>query len=131
MTPCMGPCSCMVEKSGKRTWPTDSRHSSVGHGQKFFYKHPLPEHGFILSKKQNFISTLELDGYRHPLGFNISVAMLGRKKAMRDVFDPAIARMIEDGTMEKLAAKSKYTYAKPRRPWVQGHLTMQTILSMR
>ena len=82
-------------------------------------------------KKQNFISTLELDAYRHPLGFNISVAMLGRKKAMRDVFDPAIARMIGDGTMAKLAEKSKYTYAKPRRPWVQGHLTMQTIQLMR
>lgn len=82
-------------------------------------------------KKQNFISTLELDAYRHPLGFNISVAMLGRKKAMRDVFDPAIARMLEDGTLEELAKKSSYTYAKPRRPWVQGHLTMETILSMR
>lgn len=82
-------------------------------------------------KKQNFISTLELDTYRHPLGFNISVAMLGRKKGLRDVFDPAIARMIDDGTMEKLAKKSQYTYAKPHRPWVQANLTMQTILSMR
>jgi len=82
-------------------------------------------------KKQNFISTLALDEYRHPLGFNISVAMLGRKKAMRDVFDPAIARMIEDGTLQDLADKSQYTYAKPRQPWVQAHLTMQTIISMR
>jgi cytochrome c6 len=82
-------------------------------------------------KKQNFISTLALDEYRHPLGFNISVAMLGRKKAMRDVFDPAIARMIEDGTLQDLADKSQYTYAKPRQPWVQAHLTTQTIISMR
>ena len=82
-------------------------------------------------KKQNFVSTLALDQYRHPLGFNISVAMLGRKKAMRDVFDPAIARMIQDGTMAKLAKKSHHTYAVPRKPWVQAHLTMQTILSMR
>ena len=82
-------------------------------------------------KKQNFVSTLALDEYRHPLGFNISVAMLKRKNAMRDVFDPAIARMIGDGTMAGLAKKSGFTYALPRKPWVQAHLTMQTILSMR
>lgn len=82
-------------------------------------------------KKQNFVSTLALDEYRHPLGFNISVAMLKRKNGLRDVFDPAIARMIEDGTMAALAEKSGHTYALPHRPWVQAHLTMQTILSMR
>ena len=82
-------------------------------------------------KKQNFISTLVLDEYRHPLGFNISIAMLTRKKAMRDVFDPAIARMRDDGTLAKLAEKSGLTYADPRKPWVQAHLTMQTILTMR
>ncbi len=82
-------------------------------------------------KKQNFISTLALDEYRHPLGFNISVAMLKRKNALRDVFDPAIARMIKDGTMAALGEKSGHTYAPPHKPWVQAHLTMQTILSMR
>jgi mono/diheme cytochrome c family protein/ABC-type amino acid transport substrate-binding protein len=82
-------------------------------------------------KKQNFISTLVLDEYRHPLGFNLSVAMLGSKKALRDVFDPVIAHMIEDGTMAMLGRKSGHTYAKPREPWVQPHLTMQTILTNR
>lgn len=82
-------------------------------------------------KKQNFVSTLALDEYRHPIGFNLSIAMLRRNRDLLDQIDPAIHGMIGNGTMAALAGKSKHTYSAPRQPWVQKHLTMQDILSRR
>ena len=79
-------------------------------------------------KKQNAISTLVLGDYRHSIGFNLSIAMLKRNRDLLDQIDPIIHTMIEDGTMEALAKKSKHTYSKPREPWVQKRLTMQDIL---
>ncbi|MHA6261792.1 c-type cytochrome [Arenibacterium sp. CAU 1754] len=82
-------------------------------------------------KRQNMISTLVLDDYRHPIGFNLSVAVLKRNRDLLDVIDPAINEMIVDGTMAGLAEKSQVTYAPPREPWVLKHLTMRDIVSLR
>ena len=82
-------------------------------------------------KKQNFVSTLTLDEYRHPIGFNLSIAMLKRNRDLLEQIDPAIHAMIDDGTMARLAGKSKHTYAPPRQPWVQKRLTMQDIVARR
>ncbi|MBV1863875.1 MAG: c-type cytochrome [Rhodobacteraceae bacterium] len=82
-------------------------------------------------KKQNFVSTLSLDEYRHQIGFNLSLAMLKRNRDLLDQIDPLIHEMIDDGSMAKLAKKSKHTYAKPHMPWVQKHLTMQDIIFRR
>lgn len=82
-------------------------------------------------KKQNFVSTLSLDEYRHPIGFNLSIAMLKRNRDLLDQVDPAIHSMIDDGTMATLADKSQHTYSPPRKPWVQKHLTMQDIIFRR
>mgnify|MGYP001095878259 CR=1 FL=1 len=82
-------------------------------------------------KKQNFVSTLLLDEYRHPIGFNLSIAMLRRNRDLLERIDPMIHAMIDDGTMAALAEKSKHTYSMPRKPWVQKHLTMQDIVFRR
>jgi mono/diheme cytochrome c family protein len=82
-------------------------------------------------KKQNPISTLVLDEYRHPIGFNLSVAMLKRNRDLLDWIDPVINEMVGDGTMAALAVKSKHTYSPPRQPWVQKYLTIQDIIFRR
>ena len=82
-------------------------------------------------KKQNAVSTLVLDEYRHLIGFNLSIAMLKRNRDLLDRIDPLIHLMIGDGTMAALATKSKFTYAEPRQPWVQKRLTMQEIMFKR
>ncbi len=82
-------------------------------------------------KKQNFVSTLVLDEYRHPIGFNLSIAMLKRNRDLLDRMDPLIHAMIDDGTVAGLAVKSKVTYSEPREPWVETQLTMRDILNRR
>jgi len=82
-------------------------------------------------KKQNAVSTLFLDEYRHPIGFNLSVAMLKRNRDLLDRIDPALHAMMDDGTMAALARKSKHTYSAPRKPWVQHALTIQDIIFRR
>lgn len=82
-------------------------------------------------KKQNFVSTLVLDEYRHPIGFNLSIAMLKRNRDLLEQMDPLIHEMIEDGTMARLAEKSHLTYSVPRKPWVETQLTMRDIIYRR
>lgn len=86
---------------------------------------------FDFHKKQNAVSTLVLDEYRHPIGFNLSIALLRRNRDLLDRIDPLIHSMIGDGTMAELAGKSSLTYAVPRQPWVQKRLTMQEIIFKR
>ena len=82
-------------------------------------------------KKQNAVSTLTLDEYRHPIGFNLSLAMLRKNRDLLDEIDPLIHAMIDDGRMAALAEKSKFTYGTPRKPGVQRSLTMQAIMFTR
>ncbi|MGB1390715.1 MAG: hypothetical protein ACPG61_17720, partial [Paracoccaceae bacterium] len=82
-------------------------------------------------KKQNFVSTLALDEYRHPIGFNLSVAMLKSRRDLLDQIDPTINAMIADGRMAALAKKNKVTFSAPKEPWVQSNLTMEDILLRR
>ena len=72
-----------------------------------------------------------LDEYRHPIGFNLSIAVLKRRRDLMVQIDPIINAMVADGRMAALAEKSKVTYAAPREPWVQQHLTMRDIISIR
>ena len=82
-------------------------------------------------KKQNVMSTLILGAYRHPLGINLSIAMLESKKALRDIINPLIDAMVKDGTMAQLGARASHTYAHPRKPWLLPRLTMQTLLTLK
>lgn len=82
-------------------------------------------------KKQNAMSTLTLGAYRHPLGINLSIAMLESKKALRDIINPLIDAMVKDGTMAQLGARASHTYAHPRKPWLLPRLTMQTLLTLK
>ena len=82
-------------------------------------------------KKQNVMSTLILGAYRHPLGINLSIAMLDSKKALRDIINPLIDAMVKDGTMAQLGARASHTYAHPRKPWLLPRLTMQTLLTLK
>ena len=82
-------------------------------------------------KKQNVMSTLILGAYRHPLGINLSIAMLESKKALRDIINPLIDAMVKDGMMAQLGARASHTYAHPRKPWLLPRLTMQTLLTLK
>ena len=82
-------------------------------------------------KKQNVMSTLILGAYRHPLGINLSIAMLESKKALRDIINPLIDAMVKDGTMAQLGARASHTYAHPRKPWLLPRLTLQTLLTLK
>ena len=82
-------------------------------------------------KKQNVMSTLILGAYRHPLGINLSIAMLESKKALRDIINPLIDAMVKEGTMAELGARASHTYAHPRKPWLLPRLTMQTLLTLK
>ena len=82
-------------------------------------------------KKQNVMSTLILGAYRHPLGINLSIAMLESKKALRDIINPLIDAMVKDGTMAQLGARASHTYAHSRKPWLLPRLTMQTLLTLK
>ena len=77
------------------------------------------------------MSTLILGAYRHPLGINLSIAMLESKKALRDIINPLIDAMVKDGTMAQLGARAGHTYAPPRKPWLLPRLTMQTLLTLK
>ncbi len=81
--------------------------------------------------KQNPVSTLVLDDYRHPIGFNLGVAVLQRNRALLDRIDPEIHAMLADGTLADLARKSRVTWSPPREPWVENRLTMRDILTRR
>ena len=82
-------------------------------------------------KKQNVMSALILGAYRHPLGINLSIAMLENKKALRDIINPLIDAMVKDGTMAQLGARASHTYAHPRKPWLLPRLTLQTLLTLK
>ena len=86
---------------------------------------------YDFDKKQNAVSTVTLDEYRHPIGFNLSLAMLRKNRDLLDEIDPLIHAMIDDGRMVALAEKSSFTYGTPRMPWVQRSLTMQEIMFTR
>ncbi|MFK7753451.1 MAG: transporter substrate-binding domain-containing protein, partial [Sedimentitalea sp.] len=86
---------------------------------------------FDFHKKQNFVSTMVLGDYRHPIGFNLSIAMLKRNNALMTKIDPLIGEMLADGRMEQLGKKAKHSFAPPRKPYVQRRLSMRDIMGTR
>lgn len=80
-------------------------------------------------KRQNRITKLRLTDYRHPLGFNLGIAVRADNEALADAVDGFIPKFLADGTLRKAAEKSKLHFAAPKKPDIQRRLTMRDILS--
>ncbi len=81
--------------------------------------------------KQNPISELRLAGWRHPLGFNMGLAMLERNVALRAHVNAAIAALSESGALARLARAEGVHYAPPRAPDMQRALTRHDLIAIR
>lgn len=79
---------------------------------------------FDFHRMQNPISGLNLSDWRHPLGYNLGVAVLAANDGLRARLDEALAGMEGDGTLAALAADEGLHYAAPRAPDVQPRLTL-------
>ena len=80
-------------------------------------------------KRQNRITKLRLTDYRHPLGFNLGVALSAKNRALADAVNALIPALLADGTLIEAAAKSKLHFAAPKEPYIQRRLTMRDILA--
>ncbi len=82
-------------------------------------------------KRQNPITKLKLTTYRHPLGFNLGMAVLKENAPLAARIDREIAALLSSGGIQKIADGYKLHYAEPKRPYVQARLTLKDILSVR
>lgn len=82
-------------------------------------------------KRQNAISKLKLHDYRHPLGFNLGIALLEENEKLLTLINPIIDKLLESGGIYELAERSQMNYARPRQPEIQGRLSMRDILMIR
>ena len=80
-------------------------------------------------KRQNRITKLRLTDYRHPLGFNLGVAVRANNRALAEAVDLLIPGFLADGTLRKAAEKSKLHFSAPKKPDIQSRLTMRDILA--
>ena len=64
-------------------------------------------------KRQNSISKLQLASFRHKLGLNIGIAVLGDRPALAAVLDAALGEMLADGSMDRIAKKQKVHFMTP------------------
>ena len=80
---------------------------------------------------QNPVSKLKLGTWRHPLGFNIAVALRADRPALKAALDAALADLMAGGMPEKLAAQQHIHYAAPREPWVQPRLGLAELIAAR
>ena len=86
---------------------------------------------FDFHKRQNPISKLKLSDYRHPLGFNLGVAVLEANAPLAERVDEALSTMLSAGKIRKIAEGYKMHYAEPTAPHVQARLTLKDILTIR
>jgi ABC-type amino acid transport substrate-binding protein len=81
--------------------------------------------------RQNPVSKLVLDDYRHPLGFNLGIAVLKENTGLLERLNEVIATLESSGRVEELAAKSKVHFAAPQQPFMQARLTLKDIVNIR
>lgn len=79
--------------------------------------------------RQNNVSTLKLHQYRHPLGFNLGVAMLSKNTALADNVNVSIQALSAGGQLAEFGETSGLHYAKPQEPYVQLRLNMRDLLA--
>lgn len=86
---------------------------------------------FDFHRRQNPITELVLADYRHPIGFNLGVAMAGDRPDLKAAVDAVVADLLAADAMAEMADKSGVHYAPPRAPDVQPRLTMRDIVALR
>lgn len=86
---------------------------------------------YDLHKRQNHISKLELTDYRHPIGFNIAFAGLKSNQVVIDQINQIIIDLQKTGKIAEIAKKNGVHYAVPKKPDIQGRLTLSTLQTVR
>ncbi|NNF79968.1 MAG: transporter substrate-binding domain-containing protein [Rhizobiales bacterium] len=86
---------------------------------------------FDFHKRQNPISKLKLSDYRHPLGFNLGIALLKNNAPLAKRVDEALTAMLSSGEVRKISEGYKMHYAEPKVPHIQARLTLKDILTIR
>lgn len=64
-------------------------------------------------RRQNHITALELSDYRHPLGLDISLAVLAARADLLDALDAALAELETQGAFSEIAGSEGVTYIAP------------------
>jgi mono/diheme cytochrome c family protein/ABC-type amino acid transport substrate-binding protein len=82
-------------------------------------------------RRQNMVSMLKLHDYRHPLGFNLGVAMLEGKPGLLAHVDAGIAALAASNALAPMAVRAGAHYAAPRPPAVQPRLSLRDITALR
>ncbi|MFK7744089.1 MAG: c-type cytochrome [Roseobacter sp.] len=80
-------------------------------------------------RKQNSITTLQLHEYRHPLGFNLGVAMLAENDILVSAVNATITALNAQGKTAKFAQTAGVHYAAPRSPFVQARLSLRDLIA--
>lgn len=80
-------------------------------------------------KRQNPITSLKLSDYRHPLAFNIGLAMLESAKSLQAHVNAIIGDDLENGKIKALAKLSHLHYALPVEPWVAPRMSLQQLIA--
>ena len=65
-------------------------------------------------RRHNPVSTLKLAAWRHPVGFDIGLALLEGKPALKAALDQGIADLMRSGALATMAKEEGVTYAPPR-----------------
>ncbi len=84
---------------------------------------------FDFHKRQNRLTKLKLADYRHPLGFNIGMALLAKNSVLGKAIDVVTNALLAEYTIEKIARETGLHIAPPRKPYIQSALSMRDLLS--
>lgn len=84
---------------------------------------------YDLHQRKNQKSTLKLHDYRHPLGFNLGVAILSKNTELLDGVNKSINQLSDDGQLTEFSIASGLHYAKPTKPYVQSRLNMRDLIA--
>ncbi|WP_282608410.1 c-type cytochrome [Pelagibius sp. Alg239-R121] len=89
----------------------------------------LPAYDF--HRRQNPITSLRLSTYRHPISFNIGVAMLARNSELLTRVDNALSTLLDDGSIDLATQNSRTHVASPSPPFIRPALTLSDIVAER
>lgn len=81
-------------------------------------------------RKHNKVTKLRLSEWRHPFGFDVGIALLSERVALREVANETIAALAENGTLAKLAQEEGLTYASPRSSQLEPALNARRLFSL-
>jgi len=69
-------------------------------------------------KQKNPLSTLKLSSYRHPLGFNIGMAVLQENSLLKEQLDRGVRHLRENGFLEAMFSEKTNHFVLPESPFI-------------